>query len=298
MARPCQTLTQEQVNHFLDRGHVAIHDCFAREVAAEWTRTAFDRLGYDPRDSATWANGRVHMPAQRRAEIKDFAPKAWAAICDLVGGAERIRQPATWGDSFIANFHDGIDRPWEPPTPRAPGWHKDGDFFRHFLDSPEQGLLVIVVWSDIAPQGGGTFVACDSVPLVARFLAQHPEGILPGGFDFRGLVSQCRDFAEITGTAGDVVLLHPYILHASSQNHSGIPRFITNPPIHLLEPMRFDRAHPDRFSLVEQAVLRALRVDRLSFEPVAEREKVVPARVAREQQMLKEEAARRAGQVA
>jgi hypothetical protein len=58
------------------------------------------------------------------------------------------------------------------------------------------------------PKGGGTFVAADSVPVVARFLAGHPEGVLPGEFDYAGLIGQCRDFVEMTGQAGDVVLLH------------------------------------------------------------------------------------------
>jgi hypothetical protein len=48
-------------------------------------------------------------------------------------------------------------------VPSSPDWHKDGDFFRHFLDSPEQGLLTIVLWSDIEERGGGTFIAPDSV---------------------------------------------------------------------------------------------------------------------------------------
>ena len=57
-----------------------------------------------------------------------------------------------WSDGFIINFGLGADQPWQPPSPEVSGWHKDGDFFRHFLDSPEQGLLTIVVWSDIYPK--------------------------------------------------------------------------------------------------------------------------------------------------
>ena len=64
-------------------------------------------------------------------------------------------------------------RPARPPA--AGGWHKDGSFFRHFLDSREQGLLTIVYWSDVEPQGGGTFIAPDSIKVVARYLAEHPE---------------------------------------------------------------------------------------------------------------------------
>jgi hypothetical protein len=51
----------------------------------------------------------------------------------------------------------------------------------------------------------------------------------------------------------------------------------------LREPMNFRRPHADDFSLVEQAVLRGLDVDRLDFMPTAPRENVVPERVRRQQ---------------
>jgi hypothetical protein len=130
------------------------------------------------------------------------------------------------------------------------------------------------------PRGGGTFVAADSVPVVARFLAGHPEGVLPGDFDYADLIGQCRDFVELTGAAGDVVLLHPYMLHATSQNVLGVARIITNPPLALREPMNFNRPDPGDFSLVERAVLRGLGAGRLDFAPAAPREDVLPERVA------------------
>ena len=95
------------------------------------------------------------------------------------------------------------------------------------LDSPEQGLLTIVVWSDIYPESGGTFVACDSVQHVAQRLYEHPEGLLPSGFG--QLIDKCEDFVEITGNAGDVELLHPFILHAASQNSFGTRSFHHEP---------------------------------------------------------------------
>ena len=288
-------LTDEQIEHFLQRGHIVLHDCFPREIAREMTDRAFVRLGYDPDDPTTWTEPRIHMPSHQHMDVKEFAPEVWGAACELLGGEERIAQPYRWGDGFIVNTGIGKDQPWEPPSAEVKGWHKDGDFFRHFLDSPEQGLLTLVIWSDIGPRGGGTFVACDSVPVVARFLAEHPEGVLPGQFDFKHLISQCRDFIEFTGQIGDVVLLHPYVLHTASQNHSGIARFLTNPPIHLKEPMNFNRDNPEDFSLVERAVLRGLDADRLNFHPTAPRERVVPERVKRQQKMLQEEQERLAG---
>src|SRR5207237_6523017 len=133
-------------------------------------------------DPSTWEKGQIHMPATKRVTWREFMPKAWGAACDLVGGEEPLKQPCLLGNSFIVNFHNGADRPWQPPSAEAPGWHKDGDFFLHFLDSPEQALLSLIIWSDIGHQGGGTFVCGDSVAPVARFLAAHPEGVRAGGF--------------------------------------------------------------------------------------------------------------------
>ena len=127
------------------------------------------------------------------------------------------------------------------------------------------------------------------MPVVARFLAGHPEGVLPDAFDFVNLVSQCQDFTEMTGRLGDVVLLHPYALHAVSQNHLGVARFITNPPIALKEPMNFNRDNPDDYSLVERAILNGLDVKRLDFQPAAPREHVIPERVRHQEKMRQEE---------
>ena len=132
---------------------------------------------------------------------------------------------------MICNFNLRADEPWQAPSPQCPDWHKDRDFFRHFLDSPKRGLLTIVIWSDIKPQSGGTFAACDSIPAVARHLLAHPEGLLPG--QFGGLIDQCSDFIELTGKARDVVILHPFVLHVASNNPPGRARFITNPAIAL-----------------------------------------------------------------
>ena len=201
-----------------------------------------------------------------RMPIREIAPRAWDAICDLLGGEDRItHSEPSWGDGFIINFALGADTAWQPPESLQRGWHKDGDFFRHFLDSPEQGLLTIVVWSDIHPKSGGTFVACDSVQHVAQHLSAHPQGLLPGE-GFGQLVGKCDDFAEITGNAGDVVLLHPFILHSASQNPSGRARFITNPPVALKEPMEFNRDNPDNFSPVELASLTGFRERPLRFQ--------------------------------
>jgi hypothetical protein len=224
------------------------------------------------------------MDRHNIAKIKDISPKGWAALCDVAGGEDRIDHKVMeieskhfttidsteWSDAFVVNFRRGADEPWVKPSPASGGWHKDGSFFRHFLDSREQGLLTIVYWSDVRHQGGGTFIAPDSIKVVARYLADHPEGIDPKA-GFGHLINECREFEEITGETGDFIILHPFMLHASSNNHSGTVRFMTNPPVVLKEPMNLNRADPADFSLIERATLHALGKERYDFRPTAPR---------------------------
>jgi len=286
-----QYITSEDVEHFTRYGFLkvpgALDESFCKVEAAR----AFARLGYDPNDPETWAEGKIHMPTMDRWPVSQIAPKAWAAICDLVGDSERIQggDNAAWGNGFVLNFHFGADRPWEAPSAASPGWHKDGDFFYHFLDSPEQGLLCAVYWSDVRHQGGGTYIIADSVPVVAEFLNENRDGIHPNDPRWKELPAKCSDFREITANTGDVYLLHPFMLHASSQNVLGVPRFMTNPPISLAAPMQFDRQDAGDYSPIELAVLRGLGVERLDFRLHGERREHVPERVKRQRRMLEQE---------
>jgi hypothetical protein len=296
---PMGTLTAAQRESFLSHGFVHLEQVVDLDLVRSWTDQMWIRLGYDPQDPSTWKEAKVHMPTLASVPVAQAAPVAAAAIAELCGGEDRILQP-NWSDAFIANFHLGRGKSWVPPGPAADGWHKDGDFFRHFLDSPEQALLVIVLWSDVLPTGGATFIAPDSIPGIARYLADHPEGVSPqgdggaygGAFPFKDIIGSCRDFREATGRAGDVYLLHPFTLHASSYNALGLPRMITNPPVSLKEPMCFDRSNQEDYSLVELKTLRALGVDRYDFTATGSRERLIPTRVHRQKRMREEEEAR------
>lgn len=284
-SRKFQVLTEEQAQHFVEKGYVTVKGCVDPALAKAWTAEAYGRLGYDPEDRSTWTKEIVWMDRNNVARIKDISPKGWGALCDVTGGADRIDHKVMeiesqhfttidsteWSDAFIVNFRRGADKPWMKPSPEAGGWHKDGSFFRHFLDSREQGLLTIVYWSDVGHKGGGTFIAPDSIKHVARYLADHPEGVDPS-FDFGSLIDKCEEFVEVTGEVGDFIILHPYMLHASSNNHSKVVRFMTNPPVVLKEPMNFNREDPDDFSLIELATLHGLGVDRYDFRPTAPRD--------------------------
>ncbi|KAI0784778.1 hypothetical protein C8Q75DRAFT_809675 [Abortiporus biennis] len=308
MTKEYNALTPEQVDCFLENGYVIIKRAFTKEQASQWTKTVWIRLGMDPDDKSTWDREKVHMPYHKRETVASFAPKAWEAIKELLGGEDRIdEKSSSWGDSFIVNLGTPeLEDPASTVEPRDLGnWHVDGDFFVHYLDSPEQALLVIPLYSDIKPGGGATYACPDGIDLVANYLAAHPEGVLPvplsfvpststtsepkddpGYWSHLEAVKKCKKFVEMTG---DVVLMHPLMLHSASKNHLRDPRIITNPPVSLREPFNFNRENPDEFSLVEKKTLKALGVEKLDYKITTERRGVIPKRIGIQEKMLAEE---------
>ena len=100
-------------------------------------------------------------------------------------------------------------------------------------------------------------------------------------------ISECRDFRETTGRAGDVFLFYPFLLHTSNYNHRPEARLMINPPAPLREPMRFDRrADGSAYSAVELAKLRALGVEHYDFQPTGPRLMVIPSRVSMRTKLL------------
>ncbi len=288
-----QFLSDEQIDHFLARGFVQIEGAISRELALRWGNSRWADIESDPDDVSTWTQTRHHLPSENFLSVRENAPDVWKATAELCGSAWK-HHDWQWGDGLIFNLGDDSGADWVAPENWDKGWHKDGDFFRHFLDSPEQALLTIILWTDIEPRSGGTFLACDSVPIVARFLAEHPEGVAPGGFPFAEMKNQCSDFEEATGRAGDVFLMHPFLLHSFSRNWTRNPRVITNPPTHGSEPMKFNRENPADQSVVERAILNGLGVESYDFTPTAPREKIVPKRVIEQRKLEAEKVARTA----
>ncbi|KAG8921415.1 hypothetical protein FRC02_000249 [Tulasnella sp. 418] len=285
----------------MNHGYVVIKNAFQPEKAVPYIKDLWIRIGYDPEDKSTWKAERLHLPQLRYEVAKGFSPKAWGAMCDLLGGEDRISpSSALWGDSFIVNFGTEETVKDQSTGKDLTGWHVDGDFFLHFLDSPEQALLVIPIYSKIEPRGGGTYIAPNSINAVARRLADRPGGIQLGlgsegdKFDFLEILGECGDyFVELTGDVGDVVLMHPFMLHSASKNALRVPRIITNPPVSLVHPFNYNREDPSEYSLVERKTLKALGVDRLDFKATAPRQQVVPTeRLTVQDEMRRQEIAR------
>jgi len=262
-----------------------------------WGKLA-ERAGVLRDDRTTWTQPMVNMRETFRNEAFDRCNSArFADAIEELVGSGRVLERHVWGEGerlpgwgwWPVNFSYGDDEEWT--VPKA-GWHWDGIQFRHYVDAPDQGLLCLCLFSDIGPRGGGTLVVEGSHRPVARFLARWPEGIelkdaVPAFMSEHPYFTQLtgrnqreetakqrvesfmnRSYVdadgtelrvvETTGEAGDVILCHPFLIHAASPNHSGIPRFMCNRTSPLKEKFRIAAAGAADESPLERSVRLAL----------------------------------------
>jgi hypothetical protein len=236
-----------------------------REEPERWVRGYADRLAADPScslanfsadDPTTWTWSRIDLLGPETLVIDEFAPDAWAAICELLGGPSRIAT-RSWGQYLILKVCDGTPHEEDRPKPDSVGWHIDDPNPVTRIDEIRNGLVCIALFDRLLPRSGNTWLALDSVALVARELAAHPEGVDFVSGRGRDITSRCARFHEVTGEAGDILLLHPLMMHTASHNHSDRIRWIANPMVYLEQPL--DPFRPlAELSPVELVIHRAI----------------------------------------
>lgn len=203
-----KVFTPSEIEQFMELGYVKLEEAYPRHFALKAQNYLWDRLqerGISQEDPAAWTQPMVRMNETYDEEVFQVCntKRLADAIEDLIGEgrfAHRVvygedSRKTNWG-WWPVNFSSGADQEWEVPTK---GWHWDGIHFRHFIDSPDQGLLCLCLFSDVSPKGGGTLVAEGSHKPVARFLQVQPEGVVLGD-GIKAINSSHPWFAELTGT--------------------------------------------------------------------------------------------------
>ncbi|KAF8861550.1 hypothetical protein BDZ45DRAFT_713293 [Acephala macrosclerotiorum] len=207
------------------------------------------------------------MPGLECISALELASKAWGAISEL-------------SDNFIVKFGNEKLKGVVVGPRELDNWHADGDHFMHYLDSPEQSLLVIPCFTDVFENGSAAYICPGGIGVVARYLHDNPEGVTPymaRGEEHRWDAFQI--FQQVTGNCGDVVLMHPLMMHSASRNSLHVPRIITNPFVCLNGSFNFNREDPREYSLVERKTLKELGVDSLlNWKIKGKRENLRPER--------------------
>ena len=96
-------LTPEQLAHFMEHGFVVVRGAIDAQLCQQWRTQALQRVGVDPSDPSTYPSEMIGVPSKHSMPVDELAPRAWAAICDLIGGPERAAAVPSWSDGFAVS---------------------------------------------------------------------------------------------------------------------------------------------------------------------------------------------------
>jgi ectoine hydroxylase-related dioxygenase (phytanoyl-CoA dioxygenase family) len=244
---------QETFEHFCVHGWMRVRAAFSAAEAAAMRAAAWGALanvGIRQSDPSTWTRER---PAHLQHVKDDPAFRAVGSVrllatIDAALGGHAYEPPRHWGALFLAfpSTH-----PWHVP---ARGWHADANYLSAL--SPPAGVRTHALFGDVAARAGGTLIVSGSHRLVHTYFKDNPPPPGARGADYRQRLHghpYIRDLhtagdtneraarfidraeehggislqvVENTGEAGDVILLHPLVLHVATPNASQAPRFL------------------------------------------------------------------------
>lgn len=237
-----------EIQQFVEQGYVIHRGGFSSEIAAQGQDFIWEKLGLASDAPETWTQTVVHIP-----EVFYSAPfdavlnSSVKQAADQLTAEDRAELHGFWG--WWPLLFPGFEGPG--------GWHVDG-YFQHQLTSQEQGLVTLYLFSDIEPGDGSTALVPGSHLDIARIL----NAAEPAGSSLDDLMAKLPDIdpeqsVEVTGKAGDIAFLHPFLIHGFGANRGNKVRFACNPQYALKELMNLNR--PDEnYSPVEAAIRFAL----------------------------------------
>ena len=205
----------------------------------------------------TWAAGRISK-LQEVEKAGAFAPMASPVVLDALDclfGSGQWSQPPRWGSPLVTLPMAGAQ--WQVPHQH---WHVDLD-----VDPSERAPRSVIVFAfleSIGPGGGGTAAVTGSHQLLRRLAGSKGNAAPVRSADARRLLARSGPWArglwsenpatdrvrrlmhqgavldgiplrvrEIASTAGDVVVMHPCVLHAPAMNCGSTPRLTLRQPI-------------------------------------------------------------------
>lgn len=222
------------IDRFIAEGFVKLEAAAPPEACDAARALLWRQIGLSPEEPSDWRE-----------------PVAWAS--DLTGEGpfgEIARSPR------LAEALDGLCGPggWIPRDslgmvpvrfPRVPpaddrGWHIDANAARpdgtYLCSGAPETVLLLVLLSHVGPDDAPTRIRIGS----HRDAASAMAGRALDPFEAGPLVdaaSSHRPLARATGHPGDMYLLHPFTVHAADEHRGGEPRFMSQAPVLLTEPI-------------------------------------------------------------
>ena len=210
------------------RGVVSRAEC--NRLLWERVAPALSLAGIDPFDASTWENadGTVvkGIDGSDHPIPLSCADARWPPLFDspvLRGALNQLHGGARWEWAYGAadglgwiHIRYPVDEASEWAPPEA-GWHIDGGA-NTALDA-QSSVVVLPLLTTIRHGGGGTALLRGSHQRVAALLREG-KGVRPTALARSELRLHGMSAAvEATGSAGDVLLMHPLLVHSPSSAH-------------------------------------------------------------------------------
>jgi hypothetical protein len=259
-------LSHGELEHFADRGYVRLTGAFTSDEASamrDVVWTALERDGILRDDPKTWTveapSHLQHLKSHRA--FRAVGSRRTVAAIDQLLGAGAWQHPSDWGAFFIMF---PTTRVWNVA---ARSWHAD----HNYLDplEPLRELKVHALFGDIEPLAGGMHVLAGSHRVAAGYVANRRPPAEASSAQLRKSLMSSDPYlvaletegepdsrigrfmgrdeeiagvrvrvVELTATAGDVVLMHPLLLHSRPTNAGRAPRFLLNKDLYRGAPRR------------------------------------------------------------
>lgn len=250
-------LSEVQVETFVSDGFLHLPGAFDAATAAACRELLWEATGCDPKRPSTWTEPVVRVWASKEPPFLEASrsPRLCGALDDLVGKNRWL--PKRGLGTFPIRFPSEVD-------PGDAGWHIDGSFegeggLRVNLHSRGRALLCLYLFSDVEPDGAPTRVRVGSHRAVPPILRDSgDDGRLAG--EVAAQIQDLESFPVVpaVGSAGDVFLCHPFLVHAATWPHRGkAPRFLGQISTEPTEPLSLHRRASEE-SPVERAIREAL----------------------------------------
>ncbi|GLW10285.1 phytanoyl-CoA dioxygenase [Microtetraspora sp. NBRC 13810] len=247
----------DELERFVVEGFLPLRGAFPREVADEARGRLWAKIGLSPDEPAGWTR-----PVEWATDEDGAGPFRQAVMSPRLHAAfDQLAGPGRWlPRGTIGNVP--VRFPGLPPADDT-GWHIDA-----CLPRPDGSwgyglhahtMLLLMLFSDVGPDDAPTRIRVGSHLDAAKMLEPYGEA----GPDFHELypalveATEGRPPATVSGEAGDAFLCHPFLVHAADAHRGTKPRFMSQGPVLLKEPLRVDRAD-GAYSPLEAAARRGL----------------------------------------
>jgi hypothetical protein len=245
--------SSDELRQFEADGYVVARSVVPPGAIASIEAAVWSEVGYWPDGTGRWPAHLVHIWKSYSGEpyASAWSQRAYAAVDDLVR-LYRCHRPKWLGYWPIL-----FPQPAGEPEIVLQQFHLDGHHVRRRVDSPELALIALFSFSAAGPGRGGTVVRAGSHRDVARQLAAAGQEGADSVAVTRSCVAREREVRQLTCEPGDVVFMHPFLLHRMGPHFGDAPRIACNARVSLKEPMHISPANA-RPSAVEQAIISAV----------------------------------------